>query len=652
MQHLSQVKASLFLYLEARSGYRMQDMAPTMLGAFLDPGKGVWFRVFAPLARRVEALILGPPVRRVDLQPVGRGYFEGVAPEIGAGARYFYCLDGGEPTPDPASRLQPEGVSGPSEVVDAAGFDWGADHTPRLDSAEMVVYELHTGAFTPEGTLDAVIPRLAELKALGVDAVELMPVSAFPGRRNWGYDGVFPYAVHAGYGGPRALQRLVRAAHRAGLAVLLDVVYNHVGPEGAVQHRFFPCTEGSAFTPWGRSVNMDGPHSHGIRRYFLDNALQWLEDFHLDGLRLDAVQEIRDNSAIHFLEQLSREVRELSSRTGREFALIAESSRNDPRLVWPARMGGFGLDAMWGFDFHHALHALLTGERAGYFADFGATSDLALALEQGFTLTGQYSHFYQTTWGRPPLHPDGSPVGPHCFMRYSQSHDEAGNRPGGRRLSRITDFEGLKLAAFAALMAPGPAMLFMGEEYGEKYPFHFFVDFDSKKLNAVVRRGRVREMRELGFHGRNRDPSCEAAFRESVLGWDARNRGRGRVLLEFYKILIGLRRALAKIGAGARAGCRAEALDAGLVRLSRPGRGEACVTGLMHCSTEPARIPKAQALEGDGWRLLLDSASAQWGGPGLEAPEAGMLHLPPRSARLYVRGDAAEALYNRGECLP
>jgi maltooligosyltrehalose trehalohydrolase len=402
-------------------------------------------------------------------------------------------------------------------------------------------------------------------------------------------------------------------------------------------------------------VNMDGPHSHGVRRYFLDNALQWLEDFHLDGLRLDAVQEIRDHSATHFLEQLSREVRSLSSRTGRRAVLIAESGRNDPRLVWPVSMGGFGLDAMWGFDFHHALHALLTGERTGYFVDFGAASDLALALEQGFSLVGQYSHFYQTTWGRSPLLPDGSPLGSQPFVRYSQSHDEVGNRPGGRRLSRVTDFEGLKLAASAVLMAPGPAMLFMGEEYGEKHPFHFFVDFDSRKLNGIVRRGRIRDLRELGFAGRSRDPSGEAAFRESVLGWSARRRGRSRVLLEFYKILISLRRALAKAGMGADAGCRAKVLDAGLIRLDRPGRGEACVTGLIHFSTEPTRISRARVLEGHGWRLLLDSASRRWGGAGPAGPEGletGTLELSPRSARLYVRGDAATALYNGGECLP
>jgi maltooligosyltrehalose trehalohydrolase len=611
------------------------------LGAVPDQD-GVVFRVFAPNRRRVTAVLADG--RSHVLAPEGHGYFRGRIPGAGPGDRYHLRLDGEKTLPDPVSRSQPLGVHGPSEVVDLDDFGWGGERAPELDPDEMVVYELHAGAFTPEGTLEAVIPRLAELKALGADAVELMPVAAFPGRRNWGYDGVFPFAVHAGYGGSRGLQRLVRAAHEAGLAVLLDVVYNHLGPEGCVHQEFAPYARGAAGTPWGRSMNVDGPHGHGVRRHFVENALQWLADFRVDGLRLDAVHEIRDASATHFLEELSREVRGLSSRTGRHAVLVAESGRNDPRLVSPWNVGGYGLDAMWGFDFHHALHALLTGEHCGYYADFGSARELAMAMAMGFVLKGEYSRFRRTTWGRLPVRPDGELLGSGCFVRYAQSHDEAGNRPWGRRLSRLTDLEGLKLAAFATLLTPGPAMLFMGEEYGETKPFHYFADFDNPRLNAAVRRGRRRDMRGMGFTGRSRDPASKAALRESVLDWTRRERGRGRMLLDFHATLIRARRELARMGLGAAQGCRAEALAETAIRLIRPRRGRAVSAAVLNFSGETLRLEASKVL-GRNFRLVLDTASRRWKGPGGDLPEAPAageeLVLPPRSAGLYVKEAAA-----------
>ncbi|MBX6363410.1 MAG: malto-oligosyltrehalose trehalohydrolase, partial [Gemmatimonadetes bacterium] len=462
------------------------------LGAIPLGGGRCRFRVWAPAAGTVTLHLLGLVDRVLPMPAADRGYFEIEVDDAPPGTPYAYRLDDGGDLPDPASRWQPQGVHAPSAVADAA-FPWtdGAYTPPRL--ADYVIYELHVGAFTPDGTFEAVIPHLERLRDLGVTAIELMPVAQFPGERNWGYDGVFPFAPQSSYGGPAGLRRLVDAAHGLGLAVVLDVVYNHVGPEGNYFGRFGPYFNPAYRTPWGGAINFDGPGSDEVRRYYIENALYWIADFHIDALRLDAVHAIVDLSARPFLAALGRAVHGLAARLGRPAYLIAESDLNDPRLVTPVEDGGYGLDAQWADDFHHALHALLTGERGGYYQDYGTVEDLARAFRTGFVYTGQYSRYRGRRHGARPVS-----IPAERFVVFAQNHDQIGNRALAERLSSLVPFEGLKLAAATVLLSPFLPLLFMGEEYGETAPFLYFVSHTDPALIEAVRRGRKAEVAPLG----------------------------------------------------------------------------------------------------------------------------------------------------------
>jgi maltooligosyltrehalose trehalohydrolase len=492
-------------------------------------------RVWAPYARTVQADVDGE--RRDMTEGVG-GWWELALPPNAHGSDYAFVLDGGEPLPDPRSSWQPRGVHGPSRVVDHTAFAWhdAAWHGRPLAGA--VVYELHVGTFSPEGTFDGVVARLDHLVDLGVDFVELLPVNAFPGERGWGYDGVGLYAVQDAYGGPDGLKRLVDACHARGLGVLLDVVYNHLGPSGNYLGRFGPYFTERHRTPWGPAVNYDDAGSDEVRRFVVDNALAWLRDYHCDGLRLDAVHAIVDTSAVHILEELSAEVETLSAALGRTLVLVAESDLNDPRVVRPREAGGYGMDAQWSDDFHHALHAVLTGERDGYYADFGSLDDLAAALTGGYVYTGQHSDYRDRRHGRPYTGLSG-----HRLLAYLQDHDQVGNRALGERSSVLMSRGRLEIGAALVLTSPFTPMLWMGEEWGASTPWRYFTDHDDPQLADAVRTGRREEFAAFGWDPeRVPDPQARETFDRSRLDWSELDSDDHAALLSWHRRLIELRR--------------------------------------------------------------------------------------------------------------
>jgi maltooligosyltrehalose trehalohydrolase len=456
------------------------------------------------------------------------------------GTDYAYLLgDDDTPRPDPRSAWQPAGVHGRSRVYDHGTFDWTDAAWTGRPLPGSVIYELHIGTFTPDGTFDAAIERLDHLVDLGIDLVELLPVNAFNGEHNWGYDGVCWYAPHERYGGPDGLKRLIDAAHARGLGVLLDVVYNHFGPSGAYAPMFAPYLAETGNT-WGRSLNLDGPHSDEVRRYIIDSALMWLRDYHADGLRIDAVHALVDHRATHVLEQLSAEVDVLAAHLRRPLTLIAESDLNDARLVMPREAGGYGLTAQWDDDAHHAMHALLTGERQGYYVDFGGLDVLAKVWQEAFFHDGTYSAFRERTHGRPV---DRTRTPGYRFVTFLQDHDQIGNRALGDRLAATLPVELLKVGAVLLLTAPFTPMLFMGEEWAAATPWLFFTSHPEPELAEAVGRGRRAEFGRHGWPASDvPDPQDPATFARSKLDWSERTRGRHAEMLAFYRDLIALRR--------------------------------------------------------------------------------------------------------------
>lgn len=564
---------------------------------------GTRFRVWAPRCRRVDLLIEGAGSR--PMQGSGEGWFETVAPAAGPGARYRYLLDGQRERPDPASRSQPAGVHGPSEVVDPAAFAWSDAGWRGQALARMVLYELHVGTFTPEGTFEAVIPRLAALADLGITALELMPVASFPGRRNWGYDGVALYAPQQSYGGPDGLRRLVDACHRQGLAVVLDVVYNHLGPEGNYLAEYGPYFTDRYETPWGPAVNYDGADAGPVRDFVIGNACAWIEDYRVDGLRLDAIHGIFDASARHILAEMNEAVQALAARLGRTVPLIAESDLNDRRVVEDAPRG-YGLAGQWSDDFHHAVHVLLTGERGGYYADFRDVDDLAKAYTHRFIYDGRPSAYRGRTHGTP-----AADLPAERFVVFVQNHDQVGNRARGERLGHLTGAAQAKLAAAAMLLSPYVPLLFMGEEYLEAAPFCYFTDFTDPALREAVSRGRREEFRAFGWTGAVPDPQDPATFAESRLDWGRRERRPHAEVLAYYRRLLRLRREHPALQAGRPAVERLD--DATLAVTRREPEGTAALH-LMRFSAEAAAVPLRVA--GGAWERLLDAAEERYGGPG------------------------------------
>jgi maltooligosyltrehalose trehalohydrolase len=609
------------------------------LGA-IDLGNGrCRFRVWAPQAERVEVEIRGERARSISLEPDGGGYFAVEAEGVGPGDLYLIRLDGKEGRPDPASRFQPESVHGPSLVVDR-GFAWTDADWQGLPLPAFVFYEIHVGTFTPEGTFEAVIPQLDRLRDLGVTAIEIMPVAQFPGTRNWGYDGVLPFAVQNSYGGPEGLKRLVDACHARGLAVVLDVVYNHLGPEGNYLSEFGPYFTARYKTPWGLALNYDGPDCDPVRGYFLENALHWLAEYHFDGLRLDAVHAIADNSERPFLQELGTAVRELSDRLGRPLYAFPESDLNTLFFLRPSDRGGCGLHAQWTDDFHHSLHTLLTGERSGYYEDFGSLAQMAKAMDGGFVYTGQPSAFRRRRHGVP-----GDEVEAWRHVVCAQNHDQVGNRMQGERLTELVSFESLKLAAGAVILSPFLPLLFMGEEYGEPAPFQYFVSHSDEAVIEGVRKGRKEEFSGFFGQGEPPDPQAVETFERSRLHPSLRDLGRHRILEDFYRELLRLRKSLPALAHLAKDSVTASPLEDRnvlLVRRVQPGPAVLSevqiVLSFAEEKTEPARI----RLREGTWRKILDSADEAWGGPGGSIPErveeGGEILVAPRSVVVLERG--------------
>jgi maltooligosyltrehalose trehalohydrolase len=474
---------------------------------------------------------------RLDMELRDGGWWEVSVPKVGPGALYAFVVDGGPPRPDPRSGFQPDGVHGPSQIVDHDAFAWRDEHWRGLPLTGAVLYELHVGTFTPKGTFDAVVGRLGHLVNLGIDAIELLPVAEFPGRRGWGYDGVNLFAPHRSYGGPNGLKRLVDACHDAGIGVVMDVVYNHFGPTGNYLPEFGPYLTRGHATNWGDAVNFDGPDSHEVRNFVVDNALMWLRDYHCDGLRLDAVHAILDDSAIHILEQLALDVDALAAHLGRSLSLIAESDRNDPRYVRSRDAGGFGLDAAWADEWHHAVHATLTGDISGYYEEFGPLPLLAKALGQAWVYDGTWSPHRRRQHGRPPEGLAGTQ-----FVVYTQNHDQVGNGARGERVTELAAIGRLMIAAALLLTSPFTPMLFQGEEWAATTPFQYFTDFDGDIAGELIE-GRREEFATFGWDPADLpDPQNPATFEGSKLDWKEPSLRPHDEMLAWYRELIALRR--------------------------------------------------------------------------------------------------------------
>ncbi len=597
---------------------KMDDLATLRgtlsLGANLTDDGECEFRVWAPKAQQVEVKLrrVNPPAKnaqvghqslevpsadvhpneqQAEVLPMRRedsGYFS-VRAEAAAGDRYAYIVDGQAPLPDPVSRLLPDGVHGSTEIVDADAFEWKDAKWRGLPLRDYILYELHIGTFTTEGTFDATIEKLRYLKnELGVTAIEIMPVAAFPGERNWGYDGVSLYAVQQSYGGPDGLKRLVNAAHTIGLAVVLDVVYNHLGNEGNYLRNFGPYFTDLHKTPWGEAVNYDAPGSEGVRQFVVKNALYWLSEYHMDGLRLDAVQTIHDDSSKHILAEIKENAAKFARESGREIVVMAESDENDSRLVRSAARGGYGLDAFWSDDFHHCIHTLLTGERAGYYQDFGKVEQLARALREGYVFQGEEFAF----WKR-PRGTDAREVPLPANIICIQNHDQVGNRAKGERLTSLSSFAQRQAAAALLLLAPHTPLIFMGQEFGETAPFLFFTSFADPSLVEAVRKGRREEFKDFAWD-EVPDPQDPETFAQSKLHWDLVASENPTV--DWYKALIKLRK---EFVIPSQRSCAVVA-DGEVMRMEVPAR-EAKV-----CVVANLTGPKMPAV--DGWSVILSAA--------------------------------------------
>jgi maltooligosyltrehalose trehalohydrolase len=582
-----------------------KDRVRRQCGPVAEGGDTIQFRVWAPRAARVDLVLIDGPARRaVPMTAEARGFFSRTESGVPEGQRYAFSRDGGPDRADPCSLWQPDNVPGPSAVVRPERFSWTDQNWAGVAREDLVIYELHVGTFTPEGTFEAIIPRLAGLKDLGVTAIELMPVGQFPGGRNWGYDGVLPYAAQDTYGGPHGLAKLVDAAHAAGLAVILDVVYNHFGPESNFLGEFGPYFTDKYKTPWGAAINYDDADSDPVRAFALDNARMWLAAFHLDGLRLDAVHAIYDLGAIHLLREIQQVADDVSRATGVGRHVIAESDQNDPRLTAPPERGGYGLAGQWADDLHHAIHALLSGERRGYYMEFGAPEVLARTLRSPFLYAGEYSPLRRRRHGA-PLPPGTRGDG---FVVCTQNHDQVGNRAVGDRPSTfLNDPAKLRFAASVMLLSPYLPMLWMGEEYGETRPFPFFCSFKGEDLIRAVRKGRAREFADFLTPGQHVPlPDAPETFDSAKLTWSWPEGTAHCGLRNLYRDLLRARRAWPALRDFVNR--TADVLDGQVLQLTR---GTGGFTAWFNLTAQPRPLPRPI---GPAERVLFASEATRYRG--------------------------------------
>lgn len=575
------------------------------VGTFYRENQSCLFRVWAPLCKQMTLHLVHPDDQKIEMSAQPGGYFVADVPNLSPATLYYYQPDEQGDYPDPASHYQPEGVHRASKVVNHHAFSWNDQTWTGVNPESLVIYELHVGTFTTEGTFEAIIPRLQDLKEIGVTALQLMPIAQFPGNRNWGYDGVYPYAVQNSYGGPDGLKKLVDAAHANGIAVLLDVVYNHLGPEGNYLDVFGPYFSDTYKTPWGKAINFDGPHSDGVREFFANNALYWARYFHIDGLRFDAIHEIFDRGAIHFWEFLNKKIEHDDFLAGKNFWLIAESDLNDPKVVQPNDLGGFGFTAQWLDDFHHALYVLVDQNGQEQYGDFGSLRQLQKAYLSGFVHSGDYVAARKKKYGR-----SSAAISGDHFIAFIQNHDQVGNRVKGERLSVLVDFDRLKLATGALWCAPYIPMLFMGEEYADETPFYYFVSHSDPELIAAVTEGRNNLFAALKAPGKGQDPQEIDTFKNSIIDWEQAKSSHHKVFREWTKKLARLKTTHPALKCFDRNNLWCDVVEQqGLALFRRSSDEQHLLLILMNFGNKTLRynLPTDQK-----WGLLLDSTDAFW----------------------------------------
>jgi maltooligosyltrehalose trehalohydrolase len=571
--------------------------------------------VWAPLAKHLAIKIYGQP-NAIPLKSAEFGYWRLITDQIRAGDLYTFLLDGKWDYPDPTSLCQPQGVHGPSQAVDTSSFSWEDQSWVNPPLENYLIYELHTGTFTPEGTFQSLESKLDYLKALGVNAIEIMPIAQFSDSRNWGYDGVYTYAAQISYGGANALQHLINACHSKGIAVVLDVVYNHFGPEGNYLSEFGPYLTDKYCTPWGKAVNFDDALCDGVRRYVIENTLMWFRDFHVDALRLDAVHAIKDGSPVHILQELRTEVDRLMALTGRRHYLLVESDLNDPRFINPLSNEGYGMDSQWMDEFHHALRVTVGEAKNGYYADFEGINQLAKAYRDGYVYDGQYSEVRQKMFGRKAENNPGEQ-----FIVFSQNHDQIGNRKQGERSSVLYSYEALKLLAGAVLVSPYIPLLFMGEEWAEINPFFYFVSHTEPELVEAVRQGRKDEFAAFHSDGEVPDPQSDETFEQAKLQWHLLEEEPHRVLLRYYQTLIALRQQLPALSHLDRQNLAVLPDQERETLILHRWYEDQQVLCLMNFSKQSQTINIPTVGEADTrWQKLLDSADPSWQLPAKSQP--------------------------------
>jgi len=607
------------------------DVSKRSIGITFPTAETAQVLVWAPKAEKA-AVVLEDQKTTLPLEKDKLGYWKTTTNQIRPGDLYRFVLNGETVWADPVSLCQPQGVHGPSQAVDERDFNWTDGDWQNRPLDDYLIYELHTGTFTPEGTFAGIEEKLDYLKELGVTAIEIMPIAQFPGPRNWGYDGVFPYAVQDSYGGIQGLQHLVNVCHQKGIAVVLDVVYNHLGPEGAVLGEYGPYYTSKYCTPWGDALNFDDSWCDGVRQYFIENALMWLRDFHIDALRMDAVHAIKDGSPNHILREIKQHVDLLTAQTGRTYYLIAECDLNDPRYINPISEAGYGLDAQWIDEFHHSLRVAVGGERSGYYGDFNGVGDLAKSYRDAYVYDGQFSEHRNRFFGvKAETNPGRQ------FVVFSQNHDQIGNRMLGERSSQLFGFEMQKLMAGAVLVSPFLPMLFMGEEWSEPHPFFYFVSHTDPVLAEAVRKGRKAEFAAFHLEGEAPDPMSEETFQESKLQWELLKQEPHRTMFRYYQTLIALRKSQPALHHLDRQHVDVRVDEERKTLLLHRWYGEQQVWCLMNFSENPQAVSFST---GDRrWHKLLDSADTQWQGPGAgpEFVDLGeSITLQPQSLIIYA----------------
>lgn len=608
------------------------DVSKRNIGVNINDDGSANIRVWAPLAQKLE-LRLTSTSKRIPLKSQSYGYWQLSTDHIKEGDYYKFRIDDRVELPDPASLDQPEGVHGPSAVVDLKRFEWSDTEWKNFSLDEYILYELHAGTFSGEGNFRGIEKKLQHLKDLGINAIEIMPVAQFPGDRNWGYDGVFPFAVQHSYGGAKGLMRLVNLCHQQGMAVVLDVVYNHLGPEGNYLGEYGPYFTEKYKTPWGSAINFDDAWSDGVRDFFIENALMWFRDFHIDTLRLDAVHAIKDFGATHILEEIRIRVDELMKQNGRAHYLIVELDLNDTRFIKTRNQGGFGMDAQWIDEFHHALRVTAGRERNGYYSDFEGINHLAKAYVDAYVYDGQYSEHRKKKFGiKAKNHPGEQ------FIVFSQNHDQVGNRMLGERTSQLVSFEMQKLLAAAVMGSPFLPMLFMGEEWSEPNPFLYFVSHADPELAEAVRKGRKEEFASFHIEGEAPDPMSEQTFNRSKLSWDLLHADPHKTMFDYYKALIKLRKTHPALRKPVRNNLSVDADPSkNTLTLSRL-HGNDHVMILMNFSREKQAIKPTMEIK--EWHKILDSADPLWNGPSASADQivialGSSIVVQPESVLIY-----------------